>query len=50
MEKLTFYCVKCKEKKELEEYEIVTMKNNRRAAKGICSNCGTKLFRILGKV
>lgn len=50
MEKLTFYCVKCKEKKEINEYEEVIMKNGRKAAKGVCPDCGTKLFRILGKV
>lgn len=49
MEKLSFYCVKCKAKKESEEYEIITMKNGRRAAKTKCPDCGTGMFRILGK-
>ena len=46
--KLSFYCVKCKAKKEIEEYEEITMKNGRPAAKGVCPDCGTKMFRIGG--
>ncbi|NQT89784.1 MAG: hypothetical protein HQ558_00830 [Candidatus Omnitrophica bacterium] len=42
------YCVKCKSKKEMQEGKEVTMKNGRRAMQGTCSDCGTKLFRILG--
>ncbi len=43
------YCMKCKEKKEMKDAEIVTMKNNRNAVKGVCTKCGTKMFKILGK-
>jgi len=43
------YCVKCKAKREIKNPQEVTMKNGRRAMKGICPVCGTKLFRILGK-
>lgn len=43
------YCVKCKEKREMMEPEEVEMKNKRKALKGTCSVCGTKIFKILGK-
>jgi len=43
------YCVKCKAKKEMKDGKEVTMKNGRRAMKGACPDCGTKVFRILGK-
>lgn len=42
------YCVKCREKREMQEPEEVTMKNGRQAVQGKCGVCGTKLFRILG--
>ena len=40
------YCVKCREKREMEDEEEVTMKNGRQAVQGKCPVCGTKLFRI----
>jgi RNase P subunit RPR2 len=40
------YCVKCREKREMENEEEVTMKNGRPAVQGTCPVCGTKLFRI----
>jgi len=43
------YCVKCKTKREIQNPEEITMKNGRKAIKGTCPVCGTKLFRILGK-
>ncbi len=47
------YCVKCKAKKEISQGEEVEMKGKggttRRAMKGKCPNCGTTMFRILGK-
>lgn len=42
------YCVKCREKKEMQDSEEVTMKNGRQAMKGKCGTCGTNLFRIMG--
>ena len=42
------YCVKCREKRQMQEPEEVTMKNGRQAVQGKCGVCGTKLFRILG--
>ena len=40
------YCMKCRAKKEMSNPERVTMKNGRPATQGICSSCGTKMFRI----
>ena len=42
------YCVKCKAKKEMANAQQVTMKNGRPAVQGVCPDCGTKLFRIMG--
>jgi len=41
------YCVKCKEKREMVDIEIVTMKNGMKAAKGSCTECECGMFRIL---
>lgn len=46
---VTAYCVKCREKREMKDPEVVTLKNGKPACKGICPTCGTKMFRI-GKV
>ena len=43
------YCVKCKAKREMSEAAEVTMKNGRKAMKGKCPNCGTGMYRIMGK-
>ncbi len=47
------YCVKCKEKREMKDEKEVEMKGKgdvkRRAMTGICPECGTKMFKILGK-
>jgi RNase P subunit RPR2 len=40
------YCVKCRKKVLMTKAESITMKNGRPATKGICGNCGTKVFRI----
>jgi hypothetical protein len=42
------YCVKCKEKRDFTG-EVKVSASGRRMAQGICSVCGTKLNRILGK-
>ena len=42
------YCVKCKAKREVKDPEQVTMKNGRKALKGTCPECGTKMFKIGG--
>ncbi|MFH1397382.1 MAG: DUF5679 domain-containing protein [Candidatus Omnitrophota bacterium] len=43
------YCVKCKNKKEMKDSQQVTMKNGRKAMKGKCPDCGTGMYKILGK-
>ena len=40
------YCVKCKKKVEVKNPKQITMKNGRPATSGVCSVCGTKVFRI----
>jgi hypothetical protein len=42
------YCVKCKTKREMNNEKQVTMKNGRTAISGVCSTCGTKMFKIGG--
>ena len=49
MKVLTMYCVKCRDKRQIEKYAMVTLKNGKPAAKGECPKCGTKTFRI-GKI
>ncbi len=41
------YCVKCKEKTEMVNPGVITMKTNRPALQGTCIVCGTKMTRIL---
>ena len=42
-------CMKCKKQVEIKDPQNVTMKNGLKAVKGVCPDCGTKVFRILGK-
>ncbi|MBR9707017.1 MAG: hypothetical protein GOV15_01140 [Candidatus Diapherotrites archaeon] len=42
------YCVKCKAKVDIKDAKEITMKNGRKATKGLCPDCGTKVFRIGG--
>ena len=46
-ETLTAYCVKCKEKKEIQDPQNVVLKNGRPARHGLCGDCGTKMFRMM---
>ena len=47
------YCVKCKTKREMKDATEVSMAakggGTRRAMTGICTVCGTKMFKILPK-
>ena len=36
------YCVKCKQKRIMNDEKKITMKNGKPATQGICSTCGTK--------
>ncbi len=40
------YCVKCKEKREIQNPLAIVMKNGKPATTGTCPICGTKVFRI----
>ena len=42
----TAYCMKCKKKVEIKNPKQITLKNGRPAVQGVCSVCGTKVFRI----
>jgi len=49
MAEYTGRCMKCKKNDvKMKDAKEVTMKNGRRAAKGVCPVCGTGMFRILG--
>ena len=43
------YCMKCKTERVIKDVQIVTMKNGRPAAQGVCPVCGTKMFKFLPK-
>ena len=43
---LEAYCVKCKEKRPIENSQAVFTSNGTPASSGVCSVCGTKLFRM----
>jgi hypothetical protein len=40
------YCMKCKERREMKDSKAITMKNGKPATEGLCSVCGTKMFKI----
>ena len=40
------YCVKCRESREIQQPEQITMKNGRPATRGTCGQCGTTMIRI----
>lgn len=42
------YCVKCRKKREMKDAKEVSMKGGRAAMSGVCTHCGTKMFKILG--
>lgn len=43
---LLAYCVKCKQKREIQDAHEVTMKNGRTAVRGTCIVCGAMLNRL----
>jgi len=42
----TAYYMKCRKKVEIKNPKQIILKNKRPAVQGICSICGTKVFRI----
>ncbi|MFH0937112.1 MAG: DUF5679 domain-containing protein [Candidatus Daviesbacteria bacterium] len=43
---MQMYCVKCRQKRDANDTQNVTMKNGKSAVKGTCSVCGTGMYRI----
>lgn len=46
---LDCYCIHCKGKSAMKDYEISEMKNKRHIAKGKCIKCGKNVAKILSK-
>ena len=46
-EEIKAYCMKCKAERTIQNVQIVTTKNGRPAANGVCPVCGTKMFKFL---
>ena len=46
-EKWEGFCVKCRKKVIIQNPEVVTLKNGRKAVKGTCPNCGTAVYRFI---
>jgi DNA-directed RNA polymerase subunit RPC12/RpoP len=42
-------CMKCKKEVEIKNGKEIVMKNGMKAMSGVCPDCSTKVFRILGK-
>ncbi|GHT51235.1 hypothetical protein AGMMS50233_05590 [Endomicrobiia bacterium] len=42
-------CMKCKKQVEVKDLQNVVMKNGMKAISGVCPNCSTKVFKIVGK-
>ena len=40
------YCMKCRKKREMKNPVAIKMKNGKPATKGLCTVCGTKMYRI----
>jgi len=43
------YCMKCKEKREIQKPELRIMKNGMKAVKGYCKVCEGNMFKIMPK-
>jgi hypothetical protein len=41
------YCVKCRTQRTMKDASIEETSNGRRAAKGVCPVCGTKMTKFL---
>lgn len=45
---VNIYCMKCKDKREIEGAQTATMRNGKPSIQGLCPECGTKVSRIGG--
>ena len=43
---MTGYCLRCRESREIQGAQPVTMKNGRPATRGKCGECGATMFRM----
>jgi Zn finger protein HypA/HybF involved in hydrogenase expression len=46
--KASMYCVKCRQKRDVEDPEEVTMKNGKPALRAKCPVCNTGMYKIGG--
>jgi len=44
---MVFYCVKCRAKKDVSDYEEGVAKNGRPFVKAACPDCGTTMFKFV---
>ena len=44
--RMSAYCFRCRTKRVISNPQQVTLKNGRLATRGVCPNCGTKVFRM----
>lgn len=42
-------CMKCKKQVKVKDPQDVVMKNGMKAISGVCPDCSTKVFKIVGK-
>ncbi len=53
MAEIEAYCVKCRAKRPMKDAKEISMKGKggveRKAMAGACEQCGTRMFKILGK-
>ena len=40
------YCFKCRARREIQNPQLITLKNGKPATQGGCPSCGTKVFRM----
>lgn len=40
------YCLKCRQKREMQDEKKITMKNGKPATEGKCPVCSTRMFKI----
>lgn len=43
----TAFCVRCRKVVEMKDEKTVKYRNGRMAKKGLCPECGTKVFRTI---
>ncbi len=49
VERTEAYCVKCRQKREMQNASRIVTKNGRNAMEGTCPVCGTRLFRFIAR-